>query len=53
MKPMFSEEVVRELGYQKYWPEKSDWAIATAIGAFTCVVFIGVLWTALRLFGKV
>lgn len=28
MKPVFPDEVVRELGYQKYWPEKSDWFIA-------------------------
>lgn len=25
MKKVFTDEVARELGYQKYWPERSDW----------------------------
>lgn len=29
MRPVFDEETARELGYQKYWPEWTDWAVAT------------------------
>lgn len=28
MKKLYSDEVANELDYQKYWPEKSDWAKA-------------------------
>lgn len=31
MKPVFDEAVTRELGYQKYWPELSDWLVALGV----------------------
>lgn len=49
MKKIFSDEVAQELGYQKYWPEKSDWTIAT-LGIFAVfVILFGVLFW---IFGK-
>lgn len=49
MKPVFSEEVARELGYQKYWPEKSDWVKGTvfclAVGVIAwSLVMVVFLW---------
>lgn len=47
MKAIFSDEVARELGYQKYWPELHDWVLATcgvlAALVFLAGIFVGVL----------
>lgn len=46
MKEVFTPEVANSLGYQKYWPEKSDWALA--IGGtvfFFALVFCITLFT--------
>lgn len=52
MRPVFSEEVARELGYQKYWPEKKDWAIATFLVLAAGVVFVCLLIGVLQLTGN-
>lgn len=48
MRPLFTEEVARELGYQKYWPELHDWVFATIaclLGGFllTGILIVGVM----------
>lgn len=39
MKPAFDEEVARELGYQKYYPELKDW-IVVIIAVLGCVALV-------------
>jgi len=44
MKPVFSEKVAQELGYQKYWPQWYDWLISLGIVLFACTIFAGFLF---------
>ena len=41
MKPLFDPEVAKELGYQTYWPELSDWIIGTVACLVGGVVVVG------------
>ena len=45
MKKLFSDEVAQELGYQKWWPEKSDWvkAIFWTL-AFIAFIYVGTFY---------
>lgn len=47
MKPIFDEQAVRELGYQKYTPGKKDWiigiVIALSILIITALLYLGLM----------
>ena len=43
LKPIFSEEIARELGYQKYKPELIDWVIGMAASLVIGVFIVGVM----------
>lgn len=49
MRPVFTEEVARELGYQEYWPEKMDWVIGTVAVLLGSVIFMGLMVGAVML----
>jgi len=42
MKKVFSDEVANSLGYQKYWPEKSDWTLAIFLTLAVMGVILGI-----------
>lgn len=44
MRPVFDAETVRELGYQKYWPEWTDWAMGIMGALLLCMAFAGALY---------
>ncbi len=52
MKAVFTDEVAQELGYQNYWPEKSDWALATLGCLGVGIVFVLILIGALMVTGN-
>lgn len=52
MKPVFTPEVAQELGYQKYWPEKKDWAIGFGIAVVVAAIFAGAIVAILMLTGN-
>lgn len=42
MKKLFDDETANYLGYQKYWPQRSDWLFAIAgVLLFMVIVFGG------------
>ncbi len=41
MRPVFPDDVARELGYQKYEPELHDWILATLGCLAVCAIFVG------------
>ena len=52
MRKVFSDELAQELGYQKYWPERKDWVIATFGVLVACSVLVGILCSILMLTGN-
>ena len=50
MRPLFSEEVAKELGYQTYWPELHDWIFATVACVLFGFLFTGILVGVVLLF---
>lgn len=53
MKPLYDEEVARELGYQKYWPELHDWVFTTAGVLVFGIVCVGGLVAILYYFNLI
>jgi hypothetical protein len=49
MKPIFTEDVAREIGYQKYRPEFVDWVVGTAVCISALVLFAAFLSLALKI----
>lgn len=49
MRKLFDDEVAQYLGYQKYWPEKKDWALAIlgclGVGVVFVLILCGILMT--------
>lgn len=52
MRPIFDEEVAQFLGYQKYRPEKKDWALAGLVVIAVMIVFVGIIVGVLMLTGN-
>lgn len=45
MKKVFDDETARFLGYQKYWPERSDWIKYAAIVLIATAIVVGIIMT--------
>lgn len=52
MRKLFDDETAQHLGYQQYWPEKKDWAIAILGVLAAGAVFVGLLVGILMLTGN-
>lgn len=52
MRPIFDEEVAREIGYQKYQPDWKDWVFGVLLVLACALIGLGFIMVVLNISGN-